>query len=83
MSREQYFRATTLLKRDEVKLEGVSPLAYFFQVCDKSLYDVMYNGRKDVWSCTCAFGSIWSKQKKDCAHIMACKLFLKRREDDG
>lgn len=73
MSIYQYCRADTLIKRGEVVLEQETSSAFYFNI---SNYSIILEKRKEQWSCTCEAWSMWSKGKKECSHIMACKKWL-------
>ena len=57
------------MSRDVVKLEGITPNFFYFKVND---YDVKYNRRNEVWTCTCKFSSYYNNGK-ECSHILACR----------
>lgn len=78
MSFAQYWRAMTLVKREEVELQTASFNALFFRVKEHSVY---YELRKKVWNCDCEYGSLWSKQdrRRPCYHIRACIMWLNNK----
>lgn len=77
MSREMFWKAHTLIKRNQVTLVSSRGGFLSFEVKD---YSIIKRSRDGQWSCTCEFFSLWSKQKKDCSHIMAAKMFMEEKQ---
>jgi len=78
MSWHNYFKAKSLIKRGEVKLEGASTHYFFLKVKD---YDVRIPKSPDLKAnCTCQSGSIW-RVGKICSHIKASELFLEKKDE--
>jgi len=76
--RTQIERATELIKGGLVKLESETENARYFKVKD---YDVRIE-KCGKTSCTCQFASVWGNQKKDCYHVIACKLLEDNVQDN-
>ena len=79
MSLNQHYRAKELVRTNQVRLIGVNDSLMYFEIDykDKS-YSIIYKRKEEIWSCTCEFGSLWGKGKKDCTHIKACKLLINK-----
>jgi|TARA_R100001530_G_scaffold62534_1_gene44997 predicted nucleic acid-binding Zn finger protein len=73
MSLPQYYKAKTMIKKKWIKVVSKSSSVISFKYRE---YDILYLIHRDWWSCTCEFGSLWSKTSKDCCHIMAGKLMI-------
>jgi len=71
MSLYQYFKARTLINRKQIVQHKGRGTGISFTCKD---YQIYYLKKREWWSCTCEYGSLWSKQEKDCCHIMAAKL---------
>ena len=71
-------KAYRLYNTGKVILKSITPNAIYFDVLDGKVRDVYYVKNRDHWSCDpCKYYSLTTK---DCSHILACKLYLKRME---
>lgn len=68
-----------LFKNGKVKKEVDTPKRIHFTVINdgKENRQVMYDKKKDSWSCDCRY---YALKLKDCSHILACKLFMEEED---
>lgn len=72
-----YWKARTLLLRDQVEIVHLDSKLLIFKV--KNKYDVMVRIREGVYNCTCESGSLWHVGGRACHHIKACMKFAEYR----
>jgi hypothetical protein len=76
----KYQKAEHLLEHGKVKLKSETANAIYFDVFDGKVRDVYYIKNRDHWSCSpCTH---FAMTTKPCSHILACRLYLKRRDED-
>jgi len=69
-----------LFKQGKVKKEIETDKRIHFTVdTDSKNHSVIYDKIKGDWSCDCSY---YSLKFKDCSHIIACRLFLERSEEE-
>jgi hypothetical protein len=79
VSLNQYYRAKELVRTNQIRLIGVNDTLIAFKTkYEDKTYSILYKRKEEIWSCTCVHGSLWGKGRKDCAHIIACKLLIKK-----
>jgi len=77
MSERTYWRAKTMIKRNQVSLTGQTDYYFYFEVKKHAVRIGKSEDFKD--NCTCHHGSIWGVSK-GCSHIKAAREFIKLRE---
>ena len=60
------------MRRGQIQIKSKSENLFSCIVKDK--YSVIHDRKKDNWTCTCEYGSLWGKGKKTCKHIKASKM---------
>ena len=79
MSLMQHYKAKTLIGRGFVHKIAENQNMVFFKVkTDSGIYEVIYDKRRDLWSCTCKGFSAYLKGKH-CYHIGACQIIKDRK----
>jgi len=83
MELNRYYRAKTLVKRGLIAITNENEFGIYFETEYKgNLYSIIYDKRRERWSCTCEYGSMWGKGK-DCVHIMAGKRILNEVKNES
>jgi len=80
MLNKSSLKGLSLLLRDKVVLETITPHFLFFEVDGET---VTYDKRKDLWMCSCIHES-WrgNKTNQVCYHIKAAKFYKRRLENE-
>jgi len=78
MRRDKYYKARRLVMENRVKFVGLIGSSLYFSVKSKEReHKVIFRIPTRKWLCDCEYFSI---KAKDCSHIIACKLWLRRRK---
>jgi len=74
---EKLKKAKKLVREGRVKIDLISRARIYFQVEGESeVHSVILDRERNRWSCDCAYFAL---KEKECSHILAAKIFLKKR----
>jgi hypothetical protein len=77
VSKEVREKALRILKEGKVKKDIETDKRIHFQVQGETeVHSVIYDKIKNEWNCDCMYLTL---REKTCSHILAAKLFLKKR----
>ncbi len=73
-------KARKLLKEGKVRKDFENEKRIYFTVYSREAHSVIYEKEKKKFLCDCKYFSV---KGKECSHIIACKLFLKKFEHEN
>lgn len=72
-------KAYLLLKQGKISKELETEKRIYFKVLSQEAHSVIFDKEKNDWECDCRFFAL---KQKTCSHILASKLFFKKRLSD-